>query len=286
MMNYPQYTDCFRRQCNGQYTTTLSSQKFVVGDGFSFLSFSAYQWPGSIELHQNKLAYNFFDFSTSTKYCVVQGSGQDLKTGQPIPNADVEFINGKLEEVGRIRTDTQGFYSFADEECGNVTIIRANEEHYFPNETVVSGVDGGTVQTDIQLDKPDPIREAIETGTVTDLAIFINPIYFDYGKSFIRPDASVELDKIVSILNDYPTMEIDVRSHTDSRSSSTFNMNLSDRRAKSTVEYLVQKGISRSRLTGRGYGETQLVNRCSDGVQCTAEEHQQNRRSEFIITKK
>lgn len=77
MMNYPQYTDCFRRQCNGQYTTTLSSQKFVVGDGFSFLSFSAYQWPGSVELHQNKLAYNFFDFSTSTKYCVVQGSGQD-----------------------------------------------------------------------------------------------------------------------------------------------------------------------------------------------------------------
>ena len=80
-------------------------------------------------------------------------------------------------------------------------------------------------------------------------------------------------------------MEIDVRSHTDSRSSDSFNMNLSDRRAKSTIEYLVQKGISRSRLTGRGYGESQLVNRCSNGVQCSAEEHQQNRRSEFIITK-
>ena len=118
------------------------------------------------------------------------------------------------------------------------------------------------------------------------MAIFIDPIYFDYGKSFIRPDASIELDKIVNILNDYPAMEIDVRSHTDSRSSDPFNMNLSNRRAQATIDYLVNQGINRSRLTGRGYGETQLVNRCANGVKCTDEEHQQNRRSEFIITKK
>jgi outer membrane protein OmpA-like peptidoglycan-associated protein len=217
---------------------------------------------------------------------VFEGVVRDLKTGEPIPNADLVFVNGYLEEVGQAQADEQGRYSFQDEFCGNVTIIRTNEEHYFPKETVVSGVDGGAVQTDIQLDKPDPIREAIETGTVTDLAVFIDPIYFDYGKSFIRPDASIELDKIVDILNDYPAMEIDVRSHTDSRSSSTFNMNLSDRRAKATIDYLVSKGINSNRLTGRGYGETQLVNHCSNGVQCSNDEHQQNRRSEFIITKK
>lgn len=105
-------------------------------------------------------------------------------------------------------------------------------------------------------------------------------------KSYIRPDAQVELEKIVSIMNQHPTLEIDVRSHTDSRASDAYNRALSERRAASTINYLVDRGISRYRLTGRGYGETQLVNRCYNGVQSSNDEHQQNRRSEFIITKK
>ena len=87
-------------------------------------------------------------------------------------------------------------------------------------------------------------------------------------------------------MNQHPTLEIDVRSHTDSRASDAYNMALSKRRAQSTIDYLVQQGISRSRLTGRGYGETQLVNHCSNGVKCPDIVHEQNRRSEFIITKK
>ncbi|MGB0199539.1 MAG: OmpA family protein [Flavobacteriaceae bacterium] len=259
-------------------------------DDFAFLINEQTGYFASNRDNQNDDIYSFVKLEEIEEEVpcnvVFEGVVRDLKTGQPIPNANLVFVNGYLEEVGQVQADEQGRYSFQDEFCGNVTIIRANEEDYFPRETVVSGVDGGAVQTDIQLDKPDPIREAIETGTVTDLAIFIDPIYFDYGKSFIRPDASIELDKIVDILNDYPAMEIDVRSHTDSRSSSTFNMNLSDRRAKATIDYLVSKGINSNRLTGRGYGETQLVNHCSNGVQCSNDEHQQNRRSEFIITKK
>ena len=81
-----------------------------------------------------------------------------------------------------------------------------------------------------------------------------------------------------------PTMKIDVRSHTDSRATQKYNQTLSDKRAKATIEYMVKSGIDASRLTGRGYGETQPVNKCKDGVDCTEEEHQQNRRSEFIIT--
>lgn len=258
-------------------------------DDFAFVVDEQTGYFASNRENQNDDIYGFINLEEleeeTPRDVVFEGVVLDKKTGDPIPNAEVEFINGLLEEVGRVETDAYGRYAFDDKKCGNVTIIRADEANYFANETVVSGVDGGIVQTNIELNKPDPIREAIESGTVKDLAVFINPIYFDYGKSFIRPDASVELDKIVAILEDYPAMEIDVRSHTDSRSSDSFNMNLSDRRAKSTIEYLVQKGISRSRLTGRGYGESQLVNRCSNGVQCSAEEHQQNRRSEFIITK-
>ena len=88
-------------------------------------------------------------------------------------------------------------------------------------------------------------------------------------------------------MRDNPTLKIDVRSHTDSRSSDAFNMRLSNARAKSTVDYIVNVGgIDRSRITGAGYGESQLLNRCSNGVPCSEEEHQLNRRSEFIIVEK
>lgn len=237
---------------------------------------------------ENDDIYSFNQLEELEDPCsvVFEGMVQDLNTGQPIPDAHLVFINGYLEEVGQTKTDAYGRYSFGDEECGNVVIIQASEEQYFPSETMVSGVGGGVVQTDIQLNKPDPIREVIESGAVTDLAIFIDPIYFDLNKSHIRPDASIELDKIVSIMNQHPTLEIDVRSHTDSRAPDAYNKALSERRAQSTINYIVEQGISRSRLTGRGYGETQLVNRCSNGVKCSDYEHEQNRRSEFIITKK
>ena len=111
----------------------------------------------------------------------------------------------------------------------------------------------------------------------------IDNIYFDYGKCNIRPDARVELDKLVKLMRDYPKMKIELGSHTDSRSESDFNQKLSDGRAKASADYLFKRGISRSRVEYKGYGETQLVNRCSDGVECTEQEHAQNRRTEIKI---
>ncbi|WP_146819031.1 OmpA family protein, partial [Flavobacterium noncentrifugens] len=100
----------------------------------------------------------------------------------------------------------------------------------------------------------------------------------------IRSDAALELEKILDVMKQYPMMKIDVRSHTDSRQTHKYNQKLSGRRAASTIDWLVANGVEKARLTGRGYGETKLVNKCADGVQCTEEEHQANRRSEFIIT--
>ena len=112
----------------------------------------------------------------------------------------------------------------------------------------------------------------------------LNIIYFDLDKDYIRPDAQIELRKVIAVMKLYPTMKIDVRSHTDSRANDNYNMDLSNRRAQSTIDYIVNVGgISKDRLTGKGYGETQLVNRCSNGVKCSETEHQLNRRSEFII---
>jgi len=112
----------------------------------------------------------------------------------------------------------------------------------------------------------------------------INTIYFDFDKSFIRPDASLELNKAIEIMKKYPEIVVEFGAHCDSRGPDRYNEKLSGRRANSTVEYMLARGITKDRLTGKGYGETMLVNKCANGVKCTEDEHQLNRRTEFLIT--
>jgi outer membrane protein OmpA-like peptidoglycan-associated protein len=111
----------------------------------------------------------------------------------------------------------------------------------------------------------------------------VDNIYFDYGKCNLRSDARSELDKLVSMMRKYPKMRIELRAHTDSRSESDFNQKISDGRAKASAGYLFKRGISRSRVEYAGYGETMPVNGCVDGVECSEEQHAQNRRTEIKI---
>lgn len=127
------------------------------------------------------------------------------------------------------------------------------------------------------------------TGS-TDLLMFrkgdvvrIDNIYYNLNKATIRPDAAIELNKLVELMNRYPAMRIELRSHTDSRAKANYNLSLSDKRAKGVVRYLRMKGVAAKRMEAKGYGETELVNKCADGVTCTEEEHQQNRRTEIKI---
>jgi outer membrane protein OmpA-like peptidoglycan-associated protein len=119
--------------------------------------------------------------------------------------------------------------------------------------------------------------------------ININPIYFDKDKDFIRPDAAAELDKIVAVMQEYPNMVIELGSHTDCRASQSYNMKLSDRRAKSSAAYIVSKGIDKKRISGKGYGESELTNDCecegNKKSDCSEEQHQLNRRTVFKIVK-
>jgi len=114
-------------------------------------------------------------------------------------------------------------------------------------------------------------------------SITINTIYFDFDKSNIRYDAQLELDKIAEILTEHPQMEIEINSHTDSRGKNSYNLELSNNRAESTIQYLVNKGIESKRVTGLGYGELQLAENCPNGIPCTGLQHQLNRRSEFLV---
>ena len=114
----------------------------------------------------------------------------------------------------------------------------------------------------------------------------LDTIYFDLDKVQIRPDAEVELQKIIVAMKSYPNVRIDVRSHTDSRAGDEYNQILSNKRAKATINYIIEKsGISTERIFGRGYGESQLVNKCSNGIDCSESKQALNRRSEFIILK-
>ncbi len=129
--------------------------------------------------------------------------------------------------------------------------------------------------------------EKMKKGTDIGKIVKINPIYFDVAKWDIKPEAAKELDKIVSVMIENPTMRIELGSHTDCRSAKAYNMQLSEKRAKASASYIISKGIDKSRIYGKGYGETQLINACAcEGakiVPCTEEQHQQNRRTEFIV---
>jgi outer membrane protein OmpA-like peptidoglycan-associated protein len=114
-------------------------------------------------------------------------------------------------------------------------------------------------------------------------ALALKNIHYDLDKYFIRNDAKPELNRLVQFMVDNPQVSVELSSHTDSRSSHEYNQTLSQNRANAAVDYLVSQGVSRSRLTGVGYGETRLLNRCADGVECTKAEHQRNRRTEMKV---
>lgn len=211
---------------------------------------------------------------------VLSGIVTDQETGQVVPGAKVSLLDSNFKLLKETIADEKGFYSF-DVACGETYYVRTDKEDYQTGEgKVVIPETSGKTEHSLQIEKRiKPIEVGTDLAKILDMPI----IYFDLDKSFIRKDAAFELEKILAVMQQYPKMRIDVRSHTDSRQTHKYNDKLSESRAKASIAWLVQNGIQASRLTGKGYGETQLVNKCSDGVKCTEAEHQANRRSEFVI---
>ena len=206
----------------------------------------------------------------------------DGKTRNVISDAGLTLYDAMYKDQNSISSYKEGVYQFnRDFDCSTTYRIKATKEGYQTAETeaYLSGKTGTTHVTLVLQPDKTPVKKGDDLFKVLNL----NPIYFDLDKHNVRPDAAIELAKVLAVLEEYPTMKIDIRSHTDSRASHKYNDQLSDRRAKSTREWLIGQGIDASRLTAKGYGERELVNKCADGVKCSEEEHQANRRSEFII---
>jgi outer membrane protein OmpA-like peptidoglycan-associated protein/tetratricopeptide (TPR) repeat protein len=224
--------------------------------------------------------YRFVENQKLTCDQTLSGLVTDKDTGETLPNTKVSLFDVNFKPLQVTQTDAEGRYSFPVD-CGKNYYVRAEKEEYQTNEvSVKSKTFSGSKGLPVVLE-----RRLKPIGVGTDLAktLDIPIIYFDLDKSSIREDASYELAKVLAVMEEYPEIKIEVRSHTDSRQTVKYNDKLSDKRAKATVDWLVKNGINSVRLIGKGYGESKLVNHCSDGVKCTEGEHQANRRSEFII---
>lgn len=203
---------------------------------------------------------------------LITGTVTDSKTGNPINAASVSLYDDQGNLVLTKVTNSDGTVEFIVE-CGKQSELEIVMDGYESQKLTVSASEEEEEEVSIML---DPIEVII-----TPEAVNLDPIYFDFDKSNITAQAAFELDKLVQIMNKYPDMVINATSHTDSRGSASYNERLSDRRAKTTVQYVISKGIDKARISGMGKGENEPKVNC--GSNCTDDEHQLNRRSEFII---
>jgi len=198
----------------------------------------------------------------------------DARTGAVLSNAKVAIVDDKRNVVATEMTGANGQVSYRVE-CGRGYTIQASREGYESNTFAVGASQGDAKRVDAAL---QPI-ETIVTGT----EVVLKSIYFEYDRHNITQEGAFELDKLVQVMKGDTAMVIMVKSHADNRGSDEYNMALSDRRARSTVQYLRSKGIPSQSISGKGYGETEPKVDC--GETCTEQQHAINRRSEFLIVK-
>jgi len=226
--------------------------------------------------------YSFHEDKPLLFFCEkkIKGVVKDAKTKAIIANAKVVLSDKVMKELDTQQSKNDGTFTFEKVNCNDTHCYLRGEKQKYETAEVNVTIGKDEIVYELLL---NPREVAIKKGMDLAKVFEIKEIKFDYNKANIRPDAAVELTKIVEVMREYPKMKIDIRSHTDSRGADSYNLKLSDRRAKSTLDWIVKQGIDKKRLKAKGYGETRLINRCSNGVPCTEEEHQENRRSEFIV---
>jgi outer membrane protein OmpA-like peptidoglycan-associated protein/tetratricopeptide (TPR) repeat protein len=199
---------------------------------------------------------------------------KDAKTGKVIEGANVLLVDEKQKTVSNQTTALNG-ETLTGVLCNTSYSAQVSKQGYESGVFEVAKAENAQVVVEALLTPIMPI--------ITEREVILQPIYFEFNKSNITAEGAAELDKLIMVMNEYPNMVIFAKSHTDSRGSDKYNMNLSDRRAKSTVQYLISKGITKDRISGQGFGESEPKVACKP---CTEEQYAQNRRSEFLIVKK
>lgn len=217
-----------------------------------------------------------FVFQKPRVKIILEGITRDRKTGELLPASTVTLygLSGGIISKGVTSADAASI-SFDISPNSGFRLL-GEKKGYHADSVLVAGVNPG---------RDTVIRYTMHLNPVLKAGdkFILENIHYDFDKHNIRPDAALILDRLVATMRDNPGLKIELSSHTDSRGSDSYNDKLSQRRAQSAVDYLVSRGIARERLVAKGYGETRLLNRCSNGVKCSVAEHQANRRTEVEV---
>lgn len=217
-----------------------------------------------------------------TTYSLDQDSARSLLAGVKVTLNDAD---GNV--VDDVTTGRGGTFEFPVEPEKEYTLLGKKIDHLTGRNTLSTlgeTVDKSTLTQRSFTKQFVADLDLTEIAKITGVGFLMENVFYDLDDDKIRPDAARELDKLVQFMKDNPAVSIELSSHTDSRAPDDYNLGLSQRRAQSAVDYLISKGIETSRMVAKGYGETQLVNGCTNDVECTEEQHQENRRTEFKIT--
>lgn len=275
------------KQANGQWSTPVNLHAPINGsfDDFALAfapgtknGFFSSNRPGGMGI-DDIYAFRKIELPPPpepVKPAFIAGVVKDKTTLQPLPNATVFLLDEATAIVKILKTGADGTFKYLVSKPANFT-AKAMMLNYIADcsPLALSEVKPGTT-TQVP-------RELLLDKLVVNKTFKIDNIYYDFDKWNIRADAKPELDKLVKIMNENP-INVELGSHTDCRGTFAYNDNLSQNRAESAVNYIISTGIDKNRITAKGYGERQLTNKCSDGVNCTPEEHQANRRTEFKVT--
>lgn len=205
------------------------------------------------------------------------GIAVNTKTKQPLEGVLIVCTNITSGIIKKLTTGPDGKFFFQLEQTSDFE-VQGQKKGWLSSEVAEKTTRGLDRSQQLYVNLELNIEQPMTKGTIT-----LKKIHYSYDKCDIRADAAVELNRLVRLMNDYPDMVIELSSHTDARGSDEYNIKLSQCRAESAVNYLIQQGITTNRMNAKGYGETRLVNGCKNGVTCTDIEHEENRRTEFTI---
>ena len=281
--------DIFLAKGSKQIWSKAENMKYPINssaDDFGFILFPTTEDTLNGYLSSNRKAgkggddiYSFTFKKPNTKIILaIKGKVTDGKTGKPILGATVAlYANSNQPPITNYNTKGDGVFFFELAKESEYSLTAKKEK--FDTDTKMISTKGITKSDTLVVDLK--LSTLFEVGKIFTL----KNINYDFNKDNIRLDAAKILDGLVDIMRNNPSLEIELGSHTDSRGADKYNLALSQRRAQSVVNYLVSRGISRNRMVAKGYGETQLLNNCEDGVSCSDEQHQENRRTVFKILK-
>jgi outer membrane protein OmpA-like peptidoglycan-associated protein/tetratricopeptide (TPR) repeat protein len=273
--------DIFKATKNGNAWSQIENLNYPINSSTDDFGFMIYPDNKTGYLSSNRTGSDkIYEFVLQAAKVNIGGKVLSKIDGKPIAGAKVEITDKARNITDTVFTAEDGTYSYQLAPNTDFEITVSKEGYFSQSEDVTSINQVGDILKDFTLevlekDKPVVIDEADEKG--------VRPIFYDFDKSEIRSDAFEPLNKLAKRLKDNPKITIELSSHTDCRGTDTYNQDLSFKRAKSAKKYLESKGIKSNRIKVKGYGESKPVNKCIDGVPCTDDEYQANRRTEFKV---